>query len=149
MPPAPGETDDGDYATLRGPTGDLIHFGGRTVSNNCDMADDTSEEGKLLECVRDDSVTYASTRDLEPPIPPPPPPLDSDCDLYVNSADINIMASVMAPVTVTVHTNEAHVSPQSKSNNSECEKKGKILMCFPLPNFEGDFSPNTSHASPW
>ncbi|XP_065354658.1 protein tincar isoform X2 [Calliphora vicina] len=29
--------------------------------------DNISEEGKLLECVRDDSVTYASTRDLEPP----------------------------------------------------------------------------------
>ncbi|XP_050744619.1 protein tincar isoform X2 [Drosophila biarmipes] len=44
--------------------------------------DNISEEGKLLACVRDDSITYASTRDLEPPqpsaqaqTPPPPPPL--------------------------------------------------------------------------
>ncbi|SPP83424.1 protein tincar isoform X1 [Drosophila guanche] len=41
--------------------------------------DNISEEGKLLACVRDDSITYASTRDLEPPqptaAPPPPPPL--------------------------------------------------------------------------
>ncbi|EDW95834.2 uncharacterized protein Dyak_GE25500, partial [Drosophila yakuba] len=44
--------------------------------------DNLSEEGKLLACVRDDSITYASTRDLEPPLPsnqaeapPPPPPL--------------------------------------------------------------------------
>ncbi|XP_044314760.1 protein tincar isoform X1 [Drosophila rhopaloa] len=45
--------------------------------------DNISEEGKLLACVRDDSITYASTRDLEPPQPsaqaqaqpPPPPPL--------------------------------------------------------------------------
>lgn len=120
MPAAPGGIDDGDYATLRGPTGDLIHFGGIIVSNNCDTADDTSEEGKLLECVRDDSVTYASTRDLEPPIPPPPPPpLETDCDLYVNSVDINTMASAMAPVTVTVHTNETHVSSQKMDSPLE------------------------------
>ncbi|KAM8705938.1 hypothetical protein ACLKA7_010264 [Drosophila subpalustris] len=39
--------------------------------------DNISEEGKLLACVRDDSITYASTRDLEPPqqaTPPPPAP---------------------------------------------------------------------------
>ncbi|XP_017873902.1 PREDICTED: protein tincar isoform X1 [Drosophila arizonae] len=60
-----------DYANLSG-------LGG--VSD-----DNISEEGKLLACVRDDSITYASTRDLEPPQPttvpaaasppPPPPPL--------------------------------------------------------------------------
>ena len=47
--------------------------------------DDISEEGKLLECVRDESVTYASAKDLEPPL-------------------------MISPVTVTVHnTSEVHV----------------------------------------
>lgn len=96
---APGEIDDGDYATLRGPTGDLLHFSG--ISLPCDMADDTSEEGKLLESVRDDSVTYASTRDLEPPLPAPPEPI---IEPYEE------MISPLAPVMVTVHSNEAHVS---------------------------------------
>lgn len=94
----PGEADDGDYATLRGPTGDLLHLS--DLEAQCDLADDTSEEGKLLACVRDDSVTYASTRDLEPPNPDPP---DSFMGLPQQ------MLSPLAPVTVTVHTNEAHV----------------------------------------
>ncbi|XP_070063789.1 protein tincar isoform X2 [Drosophila virilis] len=62
QPPAHGHTHD--YANLSG-------LGG--ISD-----DNISEEGKLLACVRDDSITYASTRDLEPPqpaTPPPPPPL--------------------------------------------------------------------------
>lgn len=106
---APGEIDDGDYATLRGgPHGDLMLFG---VGLPCDTADDTSEEGKLLESVRDDSVTYASTRDLEPPMPsqpplPPPPP-----EPFFDSTEQQMM-SPLAPVMVTVHTNEAHVSSQ-------------------------------------
>lgn len=136
-----GETDDGDYATLRGPTGDLLHLsdlsmmniggggiGGNGGGGSCDLADDTSEEGKLLACVRDDSVTYASTRDLEPPIPPlttittinQQQPLqlivmnnniDIDDTLpepYLGSPDKLI--SPMAPVTVTVHSTEIHVS---------------------------------------
>lgn len=112
MPIAAGEVDDGDYATLRGPTGDVIHFARLSNQTNCDMADDTSEEGKLLECVRDDSVTYASARDLEPPAPtpppPPPPPPELECDLYVSSTEL-MSVGAMEPVTVTVHTSETHV----------------------------------------
>lgn len=99
---APGEADDGDYATLRGPTGDLLHLS--DLGAHCDMADDTSEEGKLLACVRDDSVTYASTRDLEPPLTAKP-------ESFICLPDGLI--SPLAPVTVTVHTNEAHVSLSS------------------------------------
>ena len=102
--------DDGDYAVLRGgPITDL-----RLLSDlpPCDAHltdDNTSEEGKLLESVRDDSVTYASTRVLEPPgMPPTPPPLD---DPNNNSSGYaSQLVSPLAPVTVTVHTNEAHVS---------------------------------------
>ncbi|KAI8121868.1 Protein tincar [Lucilia cuprina] len=57
--------------------------------------DNISEEGKLLECVRDDSVTYASTRDLEPPLPPPPPTAISFSNI---------------PVRIAVHANEAHIA---------------------------------------
>uniref|UniRef100_A0A1B0CRX7 Protein tincar n=1 Tax=Lutzomyia longipalpis TaxID=7200 RepID=A0A1B0CRX7_LUTLO len=91
VPPLTGEADDGDYATLRGPTGDLLHLSDLTAQDIVD--DNTSEEGKLLESVRDDSVTYASTRDLEPPV--------------------EQMVSPLAPVTVTVHTNEAHITSSS------------------------------------
>lgn len=97
----PGEADDGDYATLRGPTGDLLHLS--DLGAHCDMADDTSEEGKLLACVRDDSVTYASTRNLEPPST-----AQTTMDSFIGSPDALI--SPLAPVTVTVHTNEVHVS---------------------------------------
>lgn len=109
MSSAPGEIDDGDYATLRGPTGDLLHFTG--IGLHCDTADDTSEEGKLLESVRDDSVTYASTRDLEPPMP-------SQNDINMDTSEL--MLSPLAPVMVTVHTNEIHVSAlnQNKITNS-------------------------------
>lgn len=64
--------------------------------------DDTSEEGKLLACVQDESVTYASTRDLEPP------QVISSIYGYVVSSEHH-MASPMAPVTVQVHS-EHHVS---------------------------------------
>lgn len=121
----PGEADDGDYATLRGPTGDLLHLS--DLGAHCDLADDnTSEEGKLLACVRDDSVTYASTRDLEPPrtaVSPPPPPLKHQQQtLLMDNQELppppdtflveplEGMISPMSPVTVTVHTNEVHVS---------------------------------------
>lgn len=100
MSSAPGEIDDGDYATLRGPTGDLLHYHGLNLQ--CDTADDTSEEGKLLESVRDDSVTYASTRDLEPPMPSQHEPLMEIPDQLL---------SPIAPVMVTVHTNDLHVRP--------------------------------------
>lgn len=77
----------------------MLHFSGLGV--HCDMADDTSEEGKLLESVRDDSVTYASTRDLEPPLPSQPGSLIDPTEQLI---------SPLAPVMVTVHTHEAHVS---------------------------------------
>lgn len=152
-----GEADDGDYATLRGPTGALLHLDDTDYEGHHHhhhhhhnhqhehdlMADDTSEEGKLLACVRDDSVTYASTRDLEPPntttttitsssassatSPPPPPQLmhDNDDDIHGDNCDDDLppppdnflidpihdgLISPMAPVTVTVHANEANVS---------------------------------------
>lgn len=103
------EIDEGEYATLRSATNqDLMHFNlisKRMSMTNCDTADDTSEEGKLLDCVRDDSVTYASTRDLEPPMPPPPI-LDDECSIYRESST----ETLVNPVSVTVHTNELHVS---------------------------------------
>lgn len=113
MPGSAREIDEGEYATLRGTTDeDLMHFNliskRISMAANCDTADDTSEEGKLLDCVRDDSVTYASTRDLEPPMPPPPPPLsdDEDCAAYGDSTE-----TLVNPIAhVTVHTNETHVS---------------------------------------
>lgn len=86
--------------------------------------DNISEEGKLLACVRDDSVTYASTRDLEPPLPPPPPPVAcadrhsmtvSDRapqalpDVMRFPSSPEHLVSPLAPVMVTVHSNEAHV----------------------------------------
>ncbi|XP_058447592.1 protein tincar [Malaya genurostris] len=102
-----GETDDGDYATLRGPPGDLLHMGGyedhlpppEELLVNTDHADDTSEEGKLLASVRDDSVTYASTRDLEPPIT-----RTMSREAFIRSPEQ--LASPLAPVFVTVHNNE-------------------------------------------
>lgn len=119
---APGEHDDGDYATLRGPNGDLLHMmaasgggAGRIhhqqqqpqlqhhPQDYHDHADDTSEEGKLLACVRDDSVTYASTRDLEPPI--------TSATLSPATSYITSPEHLMSPVSVvTVHSNEVRVS---------------------------------------
>lgn len=64
--------------------------------------DDTSEEGKLLACVQDESVTYASTRDLEPP------QVTSSIYGYVMTSEHN-KAGPMTPVTVQVHS-EHHVS---------------------------------------
>lgn len=94
-----GPLDEGDYATLR--TGELLQISEYDEVVNLQRMqhidqdnygrDDISEEGKLLECVRDESVTYASAKDLEPPL----------------------MISPLAPVTVTVHTSsEVHVSIQ-------------------------------------
>uniref|UniRef100_A0A1A9VR80 Protein tincar n=1 Tax=Glossina austeni TaxID=7395 RepID=A0A1A9VR80_GLOAU len=89
--------------------------------------DNISEEGKLLACVRDDSVTYASTRDLEPPLPPPPPPTHNHQqqqtankraphampEVMQLSSSPEHLVSPLAPVTVTVHTNEAHIASSS------------------------------------
>lgn len=60
--------------------------------------DDMSEEGKLLACVQDESVTYASTRDLEPP-----QVTSSIYERFVVTSEQHIM-SPMAPVTVQVHS---------------------------------------------
>ncbi|XP_067614575.1 protein tincar [Eurosta solidaginis] len=129
--------------------------------------DSNSEEGKLLACVRDDSVTYASTCDFEPPAvttpPPPPPPtalggavkqtsvvnhtyINAAIGLLGNGGNVGCsgvagsssvgtsiagrapqaipenmqlssspehLVSPLAPVTVTVHTNEAHIASSS------------------------------------
>lgn len=65
--------------------------------------DDTSEEGKLLECVQDESITYASTKDLEPP--------HTTASVYLQERYMaSPMMSPLAPVTVTVHSSEVHVS---------------------------------------
>ena len=142
-----GEADDGDYATLRGPTGDLLHLGpyehpapsgspppppppppqlddcdlldeasnsNTLVGSANDHADDTSEEGKLLACVRDDSVTYASTRDLEPPLN-----RTVSRETFMRSPEQ--LASPLAPVTVTVHNhleNSVRCSPHTQKKRS-------------------------------
>ena len=103
LPGITGEIDDGDYATLRGPTGDLLHLSEFVRTPTNDHADDTSEEGKLLACVRDDSVTYASTRDLEPPIS-----RTISHETFMRSPEH--LGSPLAPVTVAVHSNDVSVS---------------------------------------
>jgi hypothetical protein len=65
--------------------------------------DDTSEEGKLLACVQDESVTYASTRDLEPP-----QATSAIYERFIVTSEQRVI-SPMAPVTVQVHS-ELHVS---------------------------------------
>lgn len=70
-------------------------------STNDNGYDDTSEEGKLLESVRDESVTYASTRDLEPPHTTQATVYTHE--RYVVSSEHH-MISPMAPVTVQIHS---------------------------------------------
>lgn len=74
----------------------------RTNHANDNGYDDTgSEEGKLLACVQDESITYASTRILEPP------PSSNNSTIYerfVVSSESHISNSSMAPVTVQVHS---------------------------------------------
>ncbi|XP_055853102.1 protein tincar [Episyrphus balteatus] len=145
-----GEIDDGDYATLRGAS--TVAGGSIKILHLSEydelpppppllmpppppphgeyLDDNTSEEGKLLACVRDDSVTYASTRDLEPPHHPhsnshlPPPPLSnatSPIGIAPQAQPENMqlasspehLISPLAPVTVTLHTNEAHIASSS------------------------------------
>ncbi|CAH1156014.1 unnamed protein product [Phaedon cochleariae] len=62
------EDDDGDYATLRELP--LPPIATPSSSQRLSNGDDTaSEEGKLLACVHDEHITYASTnQDFEPPI---------------------------------------------------------------------------------
>jgi hypothetical protein len=69
--------------------------------------DDTSEEGKLLACVQDESVTYASTRDLEPP-----QASSTIYERFVVTSEQRVI-SPMAPVTVQVHS-EHHVSQRKR-----------------------------------
>lgn len=77
------------------------------VQHGNDMCDDNvSEEGKLLECVRDDRITYASTKGLEPP---QPSVSTFNHEKYATTAEC--MISPLAPIQVhTVHTSEVHVS---------------------------------------
>jgi hypothetical protein len=102
-----GETDEGEYATLKNNTQLHISEYDEVVNlqrmQNDNGYDDTSEEGKLLACVQDESVTYASTRDLEPP-----QATSSIYERFVVSSEHHMM-SPMAPVTVQVHS-EHHVS---------------------------------------
>lgn len=77
--PNTGEADEGEYATLKNTMGGSIHnkiqFSEydevinikRVQNDDNDCYDNTSEEGKLLACVHSESVTYASTRMIEPP----------------------------------------------------------------------------------
>ncbi|XP_053969445.1 protein tincar [Anastrepha ludens] len=170
----------GDYVNCGGDKGGGSRGGGgSSATGTGSFGDDsTSEEGKLLACVHDDSVTYASTRDLEPPAattPPPPPPTttttttliandqqSSAAHTHNKAAGVNSLmhtgmmgsnggdgvvanagaavaaaasmvgrapqaipenmqlssspehlVSPLAPVTVTVHTNEAHIASSS------------------------------------
>lgn len=102
-----GETDEGEYATLKNNTTQLHISEYDEVINlqrmqNDNGYDDMSEEGKLLACVQDESVTYASTRDLEPP--------SHGSAIYGHPQYVvTSMISPMAPVTVQVHS-EHHVS---------------------------------------
>jgi peptidoglycan hydrolase-like protein with peptidoglycan-binding domain len=105
-----GETDEGEYATLKATTQLQISEYDEVINlqrlQNDNGYDDTSEEGKLLECVQDESVTYASTRDLEPPQSTATAIYSHE--RYVVSSEHHIL-SPMAPVTVQVHS-ELHVS---------------------------------------
>ncbi|XP_055378155.1 protein tincar isoform X2 [Condylostylus longicornis] len=163
-----------EYDELPPPPAGLLKPPSNNGSTGDLLDDNTSEEGKLLACVRDDSVTYASTRDLEPPQPPPKPPSTMRSPLaqqenmnlppspsepeylhmqhqqqqqqqqqqihhqqsqqqYHNTQQLQQqhqqqlqqqhhndiqqkqqqLVSPLAPVTVTVHTNEAHITNSS------------------------------------
>lgn len=98
-----GEADEGEYATLKNNTQLLISEYDEVINlqrmQNDIGYDDTSEEGKLLACVQDESVTYASTRDLEPP------QVVQSIYGFVVTSDLR-MTSPMAPVTVQVHSEQ-------------------------------------------
>ncbi|CRK92475.1 CLUMA_CG006047, isoform A [Clunio marinus] len=105
-----GECDEGEYATLKTTTQLQISEYDEVVNiqrmQKDNGYDDTSEEGKLLACVQDESVTYASARDLEPP-------QTTTSSIYSHERFIvtseHHMISPMAPVTVQVHS-EHHTS---------------------------------------
>jgi hypothetical protein len=103
-----GEADEGEYATLKTTTqlqiseyDEVINLQRIQRNSNDNGYDDTSEEGKLLECVQDESVTYASTRDLEPPHTTTATVYTHE--RYVVSSEHH-MIGPMAPVTVQVHS---------------------------------------------
>uniref|UniRef100_A0A182PSK8 Protein tincar n=1 Tax=Anopheles epiroticus TaxID=199890 RepID=A0A182PSK8_9DIPT len=166
-----GEADDGDYATLRGPTGDLLHLGpyehpapsgspppppppppqlddcdlldeasnsNTLVGSANDHADDTSEEGKLLACVRDDSVTYASTRDLEPPIN-----RTMSRETFMRSPEQ--LSSPLAPVTVTVHN---HLENSGPGSTPRCLRRADSGMPTEALTPRSDSTSTESSTSP-
>jgi hypothetical protein len=100
-----GETDEGEYATLKTSTQLQISEYDEVINlqrmHHHHDNDGVSEDGKLLECVQNESVTYASTRDLEPPQTTTSSIYSSS---YIVSAEHHHMMSPMAPVTVQVHT---------------------------------------------
>ncbi|KAG5682306.1 hypothetical protein PVAND_011666 [Polypedilum vanderplanki] len=135
-----GEADEGEYATLKttqvhvSEYDEVVNLHRINKNNNDNGCDDASEEGYLCEYVHDESVTYVSTRDLEPP----QPKTDIMYCEYVSTARHDII-SPMAPVTVQVHsehltsttprfirrgdsgmppTNEA-LTPKSDTNSTE------------------------------
>uniref|UniRef100_A0A182NRV6 Protein tincar n=1 Tax=Anopheles dirus TaxID=7168 RepID=A0A182NRV6_9DIPT len=165
------EADDGDYATLRGPTGDLLHLGpydhpapsgspppppppppqlddcdlmdeasnsNTLVGSVNDHADDTSEEGKLLACVRDDSVTYASTRDLEPPIS-----RTMSRETFMRSPEQ--LSSPLAPVTVTVHN---HLENSGPGSTPRCIRRADSGMPTEALTPRSDSTSTESSTSP-
>lgn len=107
------EIDEGEYATLKTTTHLQISEYDEVINlqrirqlnsnnnGNDNGFDDTSEEGKLLECVQDESVTYASTRDLEPPHSTQA--VVYTHERYIVSSEQHHM-SPLAPVTVQVHS---------------------------------------------
>ncbi|XP_075144961.1 transmembrane protein tincar [Haematobia irritans] len=122
LPPPPPQTLISSMSTAANHTIGSRDYANCHNNNTGSLGDDNiSEEGKLLACVRDDSVTYASTRDLEPPLPPPPPPTipvadrppQAIPDIMQLSSSSEHLVSPLAPVTVTVHTNEAHITSSS------------------------------------
>lgn len=113
-----GEADEGEYATLKTTTqlqvseyDEVINLQRMQQHHHHHQHqhhdnDGASEDGKLLECVQNESVTYASTRDLEPP--------QTTASVYAHeryiiSSEHHLMSPMMAPVTVQVHS-ELHVS---------------------------------------
>lgn len=95
------------------------------------IEDNVSEEGKLLAYVRDESITYAAANEVEPPLPPPPtppPPVVTFANSLEDAESLHLVVtqseeipeiitgngySTLNPVTVTVHTYDAHVSSNS------------------------------------
>lgn len=112
-----GEADDGEYATLQTTTQLQISEYDEVINlqrmqhhhhHQHHDNDGASEDGKLLECVQNESVTYASTRDLEPP--QTTTNVYAAHERYIVSSEHHLMSPMaMAPVTVQVHS-ELHVS---------------------------------------